>query len=206
MPSNAFRQHLLVLLEDADDLLDVHRQRRTGRPGRQWGLGALNRAAVVLCVSAWEAYVEEVIREAITALRPAPGTPLGTWAALHASARSSIGRFNNPNVENVRMLLSDAVGLPDITVFWSWRNCTVVHARELLAEALRFRHQIAHGINPGRSFTASTRVGCPLFSDGWEAGLMRASVISSSTHLELRILGLSELLDNKHRPAPFATP
>jgi len=148
MPSNAFRQHLLVLLEDADDLLDVHRQRRTGRPGRQWGLGALNRAVVVLCVSAWEAYVEEVIREAITALRPAPGTPLGTWAALHASARSSIGRFNNPNVENVRMLLSDAVGLPDITVFWSWRNCTVVHARELLAEALRFRHQIAHGINP----------------------------------------------------------
>jgi hypothetical protein len=96
MPSNAFTQHLLVLLEDADELVDVHSQLRTGRPGRQWGLGALNRAVVIMCVSAWEAYVEEVIVEAITAIRPTAGTPLGSWAALNASARSSVGRFNNP--------------------------------------------------------------------------------------------------------------
>jgi hypothetical protein len=50
MPSTAFTQHLLVLLEDADELNDAHVQQRTGRPGRQWGLGAINRAVVVLCV------------------------------------------------------------------------------------------------------------------------------------------------------------
>ncbi len=148
MPSNAFTQHLLALLEDADELVDVHGQMRTGLPGRQWGLGALNRAVVVMSVSAWEAYIEEVIIEAITAIRPAAGNALGNWPALNASARSAIGRFNNPNVENVRMLISHSIGLPDITASWYWRNCTVAHARELLAEALSLRHQIAHGINP----------------------------------------------------------
>jgi hypothetical protein len=148
MASNAFTQHLLVLLQDADELLDVHSQLRTGGPGRQWGLGGLNRAVVVTCVSAWEAYVEEVLVEAVTAIRPPAGGPLGNWAALNASARSAIGRFNNPNVENVRLLISDALGLPDITASWSWQNCTVDHARELLADALRLRHQIAHGVNP----------------------------------------------------------
>jgi hypothetical protein len=148
MPSNALTQHLHPLLEDADDLLDAHSQLRTGRPGRQWGLGALNRAVVVMCVSAWEAYIEEAIVEAITAIRPAAGAPLGSWVSLNASARSLVGRFNNPNVDNVRALLSDALGLPDITASWCWRNCTSDHARELLAQALRFRHQIAHGVNP----------------------------------------------------------
>ena len=112
------------------------------------GTRAANRAVVIMCVSAWEAYVEAAIMEAITAIRPAVGSPLGSWAALNASARSAIGRFNNPNVENVRKLLSDAIGLPDITLSWWWRNCTVEHARERLAEALDLRHQIAHGVNP----------------------------------------------------------
>ena len=92
--------------------------------------------------------MEEVIVEAITAIRPAAGTPLGSWAALNAAARSSVGRFNNPNVDNVRMLISDSIGLPDITVSWSWRNCMSLDAAGLLAEALRLRHQIAHGVNP----------------------------------------------------------
>src|SRR5437667_3167935 len=139
MPSNAFTQHLVVLLEDAEELLAVHTQLRTGRPGRQWGLGALNHAVVVMCVSAWEAYIQEVIVEAITAIRPASGVPLGNWVALNASARSLVGRFNNPNVDNVRMLISDALGLPNITTSWSWKNCTDEYARTLLAEALRLR-------------------------------------------------------------------
>ncbi len=148
MPSGAFNQHLVALLKDARELLNAHTQLRTGRAGRQWGLGALNRAVVVMCVSAWEAYVEEVLVEAIDAIRPAPGAAPGSWPVLNASARSLIGRFNNPNVDNVRMLISDSIGLPDIAIWWSWRNCTIEQARERLAEALRFRHQIAHGVNP----------------------------------------------------------
>lgn len=148
MPSNAFNDHLMKLLEDAKDLLLAHRRLRTGQAGRQWRLAALNRAVVVTCVSAWEGYVEEVLLEAVNTLRPAVGGPLGNWPALNASARSAIGRFHNPNVDQVRTLFSDGIGLADITASWRWRSCTVEHARDLLTRALRHRQEIAHGVNP----------------------------------------------------------
>jgi len=137
-----------VQLGDASELIAGHIQLRTGRPGRQWGLGAINRGVVITCVSAWEAYIEEIVVEAVTLMRPAEGAPLGNWPALNASARSQIGRFNNPNVDNVRTLISDAIGLPNITAAWSWKNCNPDRARTLLAQALTYRHQIAHGVNP----------------------------------------------------------
>jgi hypothetical protein len=102
---------------------------------------------IVTCVSAWEAYLEELVREMIAALRPAAG-PVGVWSPLSASAQGQLGRFNNPNVENVRSLMADTVGLANITAFWSWRNCTVPQAKERLRAAIRFRHQTAHGVKP----------------------------------------------------------
>lgn len=148
MPSNAYDNHLVVLLRDARELTQAHERLRTGLRGRQWELGALNRAVVVMSVSAWEAYIEEVLREAIIALRPVPPAALGNWSALFAAARSQIGRFNTPNVQNVRGLISDFIGLADVTDAWSWRNCVPQQARDLLADALQCRHQIAHGVNP----------------------------------------------------------
>ncbi len=71
MPSNAYTNHLVVLLKVVRVLQAAHKQLRTGLAGRQWGLGSLNRAAVVLAVSSWEAYLEEVVRECLEAIRPA---------------------------------------------------------------------------------------------------------------------------------------
>ena len=147
MPSNAFTGHLEPLLGDAGELLTAHAALRTGRPGRQYGLASLNRATVVICVSAWEAYVEELVREALEAIRP-PSPPMGTWPALNATARGAIGRFNTPNTDQVRMLVSDALGLPDVQNHWSWFNCNPVQARARLQEAMDYRHAVAHGVNP----------------------------------------------------------
>jgi hypothetical protein len=147
MPSAAFSNYLQPLLADARELEQAHSRLRTGQRGRQWGLGALNRAVVVMSVSAWEAYVEELLKEAILLIRP-PAPPLGPWPALNASALSQVGRFNNPNMANVRTLFSDYLGLHDVTAFWAWRNCPVARSRSYLEDALRFRHQIAHGVNP----------------------------------------------------------
>jgi len=147
VPSNAFAVHLEQLLRDADELDAAHAQLRTGNPGRQFGLAALNRAAVVICVSAWESYVEELVREAIEGIRPATA-PLGVWSAHKAWVLGQLGRFNTPSMENVRGLLSDSIGLQGVQQSWIWRNCTAVQAAEKLAGALRYRHQIAHGVNP----------------------------------------------------------
>jgi hypothetical protein len=145
--SRAYTEHLEVLLKDAEELELAHRRLRTGAAGRQWGLGALNRGVVVLCVSAWEAYVEALVREAVSAIRPS-GPTMGVWAALDASARTQIGRFNNPTPDHVRTLFAEAVGVPDVTTRWHWQRVDARRASERLAEALELRHKIAHGVNP----------------------------------------------------------
>jgi hypothetical protein len=60
LPSNALAVHLDQLLGDATELDTIHSQLRTGLAGRQYELASLNRAAVVISVSAWESYVEEL--------------------------------------------------------------------------------------------------------------------------------------------------
>lgn len=147
MPSNAFSVHLDQLLADATELDTIHTQLKTGLVGRQYGLASLNRAAVVISVSAWESYVEELTREALWALRPlAP--PLGNWPALSAFVLGDLGRFNTPNAQKVADLLKRCLGLTDVRISWRWRNCTSSQAAALLDRALALRHEIAHGVNP----------------------------------------------------------
>ncbi len=147
MPSNAFGGHLFRLLRDAADLIEASGQLPIGIPGRPLRVAALNRAIVVTCASAWEAYIEELVRESLNLLRPAV-PPLGLWPALNATVRGQLARFNNPNTENIRMLLSDALGLQNIQTAWAWQNCTSEQAVQRLTEAMTLRHQIAHGVNP----------------------------------------------------------
>ena len=146
MASRSLREHLLVLLRDAEELDQAHRRLRTGGVGRQWGLGSLNRSVVVACVSAWEAYLESVVLEVLESARP-PDAP-GMWSSWSASVRSAVGRFNNPTPDNVANLFRDALGLQNIRLSWEWRNCTAAQAEARLAEALRYRHEVAHGVNP----------------------------------------------------------
>ncbi len=147
MPSNALTVHLDQLLQDALELDAIHTQLRTGNPGRQFGLASLNRAAVVIAVSAWESYVEELMRESLQTVRPA-APPLDPWPALNAFILGELGRFHTPNAHNVANLLYRCLGLANVSASWGWRNCTSARAITLLDEALTLRHEIAHGVNP----------------------------------------------------------
>ena len=144
--SLAFNDHLLPLLEDAVRLDAM----ASGLPMTtivRLQRAAINRAIVVTAVSAWEAYVEELVRESLQAIRP-PSPPLGLWPALNATIRGQLGRFNNPNTENVRLLIADALGLANLPTHWTWQNCTAAQATQRLRAAMELRHQIAHGVNP----------------------------------------------------------
>ncbi len=147
MPSNALTLHLSQLLADASELDTIHNQLRTGNPGRQYGLASLNRAAVVMSVSAWESYFEELMREALQALHPG-SLPLGAWPALNAYILGLLGRFNTPNSQNIADLIQRCLSLTDVRLAWGWKNCTSAQAVAFLDDALSYRHQIAHGVNP----------------------------------------------------------
>jgi hypothetical protein len=147
LPSNALSVHLDQLLGDASELDTIHSQLRTGLPGRQYGLASLNRAAVVISVSAWESCVEELVRESLQTLHLA-APHLAGWPALNAFILGEVGRFNTPNAQNVANLINRCLGLPDVRASWGWPNCTSAQAVEHLNRALGLRHQIAHGVNP----------------------------------------------------------
>jgi hypothetical protein len=147
LPSDALSIHLRQLLVDADELNRAHIQLRTGGPGRQYGLASLNRAAVVMSVSAWEAYIEELMRESVRVLQP-PAPPLGSWPALNAYAMGLLGNFNTPNQVNVERLIRNCLGLADVHLSWTWQNCTSAQAVQRLTVAMTYRHHIAHGVNP----------------------------------------------------------
>jgi len=147
MASNALNSHLEPVLADAEEINVGHERLRTGLAGRQYGLGALNRAVVVMCVSAWEAYVEEIMKECLESLKP-PSPPLGLWPAHNASVRSLVGRFNNPDTQHTVGLVRDCIGMPDVTTYWHWTRTSPERAKERLEEAIKLRHQIAHGVTP----------------------------------------------------------
>ncbi len=147
MPSNAFSVHLEQLLSDADELADIHYRLRTGKAGRQFGLASLNRASVVMSVSAWESYVEELLRETVEALRP-PAPLVGVWPALYTHVTGLLNTFNTPNAVNVERLIRNCLGLADVQLSWTWQNCTSAQAAQRLTLAMTYRHQIAHGVNP----------------------------------------------------------
>jgi len=162
VPSNAVTVHLRQLLQDAIDLDDAHSRLRTGSPGRQFRLAALNRAAVVISVSAWESYVEELMRECLQVLRP-PAPPLDPWPALNAYILGLLGRFNTPNAPNVSTLINNCIGLADVQLSWVWHMCNSAQAILRLNDTLTHRHEIAHGVNPRPTIHNTYSSSLPMF-------------------------------------------
>jgi hypothetical protein len=147
LSSQAFTNHLMQLLRDADELDDAHALLSVAVPLPQHKLDALNRAVVVMSVSAWEKYVEELVGEAVLAMRPVAGH-LGPWPVHYASVLGQAAQFHTPNPDHVKAILSNAVGLTDVHPAWNWPGSTSVQSVQALLRALNLRHKIAHGINP----------------------------------------------------------
>jgi hypothetical protein len=148
MPSNAFTQHFVVLMKDAEELLQAHHDLKSGKPGRQWGIGALNRSAVVMALSCWEQYVESLANEVVDLQQPTIVAGTG-WPVLKTTVASAAKRMNTPNAYNVKTLLCDACGIPDVTAAWAWRYHTnAADNRKALEDLVGLRGQIAHGVNP----------------------------------------------------------
>jgi hypothetical protein len=152
----------VTLVDPLDELEGGTREVRDGddRPGEprgdpqkvKTGAGkrvqelALNRAIVVLTVAAWQAYVQDITREAIDLLKPA-APPMQPWNLTNAQVTRAIQLFSTPNAENTRDLLS-FVGF-DPRPSWTWKvgqeALSSASACERMNRWLQVRHAIAHG-------------------------------------------------------------
>ena len=70
MASNSLNGHLLPLLKEGEYLSALVLRVDPGDAEGPLKIAALNRAVVIACVSSWEAYIEELVRESLAAVRP----------------------------------------------------------------------------------------------------------------------------------------
>ncbi len=166
---------------DIRHLLGIHSALAGKNRGRRpSALGVLNRSAIVLTAALWEAFLEDVCLEAIRrVVDELPSSsrlpnsvkvaisrrfdmqrnPMSPWeladrgwakAWLHFG-ESEIGRFHNPTSENVRTLVSNLLGIPDVTAMWTWAGMSNQQACKKLDDFLILRGEIAHRVRPGSS-------------------------------------------------------
>ena len=113
-------------------------------------------SALATFVAAWEAYIEELVRNFFDAT----ANPLDPkFHAVHSIAKNtavrSLERFNTPNAENTRNLLVQYTGYDPIGDWiWSTRKMSAIATRQMLNEILQVRHSFAHGFPiPAYSWT-----------------------------------------------------
>jgi hypothetical protein len=155
-------------MSDPHNLISMHEHSRTGK-GRRHRETTLNRAAVVLCVAAWQAYVGDTVKAILDDLAISAGQPgHAEYLVLKGLVSGSLGRFNTPNAYNSRGLLN-SVGF-DPQSSWSFtlsgpnRTYGAASVEKELDEWLAVRHAIAHGSDLPRKpvLTGWTKAGATI--------------------------------------------
>jgi hypothetical protein len=147
MASSAFEQ-LDIRLTDIDDLMEAHSAVGGPSRGGRRRLHGVNRAAVLMLCAHLEGYVEDVFREALTAINP------------RLDPEPLVGRFNNPRPGEIDKLFRfigmtnasrgigrrGGVGLKDIKGHVRTRTVPESNRiREGIDSLVGKRNQIAHG-------------------------------------------------------------
>ena len=115
-------------------------------------------AALTGYVAAWNAYIDNLVRDFYDMIADSANPK---FDAIHTLAKGTIEnaltRFNTPNWENTRNLLSQCTGYDPINDWGgSQTNMNLEQVRQRLNEILRVRHSLAHGSDmPAYNWTQS---------------------------------------------------
>lgn len=105
-------------------------------------LGALKRAALIMTMTAWETYVEDVATELFNnkfgALK---GCQIGNFMEQQFSTRLKM--FHNPDSAKTKQIFEEFFGI-DVTEHWKWSNYIPKQARETLNAWLKKRGDAVH--------------------------------------------------------------
>jgi len=126
------RDQLNQGLQELKDLEDLVQLKTQGSQGPTAGIAAARRAAVLLLNAHFEAYLEDVLQEALTALN----------AGLDASTLRR--DFTTPRPRNIDRLFV-LLGIDKISHQPSWQKAANKTVRGALEELQDTRNAIAHG-------------------------------------------------------------
>jgi len=106
---------------------------------------ALKKASLILTLTAWETYVEDVATELFyEQIKIIKGSNLGAFAEKQLAERLKF--FHNPNSKKTKNLFEEFFDL-DVTEQWSWNNVEPKDAREQLNEWISKRGEAVHRAN-----------------------------------------------------------
>jgi len=131
-----FRQSLSEARELADcyDVLNSHPELSTP--------SSLKKACLILTLTAWETYVEDVIAELFESkFSLLKGSPLGAFAEKQLKERLKF--FHNPNSQKTKHLFEEFFHI-DVTEHWKWNNVMPKDAREQLNRWISKRGEAVH--------------------------------------------------------------
>lgn len=123
---------LTVRLRDVDQLMAAHETVGGLEPGRRYDVEGLNRAAVLMLCAHFEGYVEDVMREALSALN------------VRIDAAPLLAAFHNPWPDRIDDLFA-FIGMSRPCRTISWQRASNASVKENLDDLVRTRNRIAHG-------------------------------------------------------------
>ena len=172
MPSKARLSFDENIKRDIERLLKIHEIIGGGGRGRRYELEVLNKSAIVLITSFWEAYCEDVAHQGLVHIADNMETSedlpkeikkrlveelkkckheLAIWQISDSGWRDylkrsvrPIERMNTPKTANVDNLFSDLIGIRDISSSWHWRGMPSENAKSKLDRFVTLRGSIAH--------------------------------------------------------------
>ncbi len=131
-------------IKDAEDLL-AHFDALNTQPPRD-NAEVLKRAGLVMALTAWETYVEDLAREEVQArLRAVNGSPLGKF--VQARLEEELKRFHNPSAEKTKRLFLEYLEI-DVTSRWQWMHFDQSKVRKTLDDLISRRGDAVHRSKP----------------------------------------------------------
>ena len=145
MPSTAASKyitaagHIRTLRKAATD--------RRLRPMSQDEIQVYYHASLTAYVAAWEAYINGLVSGFYDVLADSSDSGFNAiYTIAQQAAERAVERFNTPNWENTRNLLTQCTGYDPINDWaWSRRGMDGLQVHMKLNEILQVRHSFAHG-------------------------------------------------------------
>lgn len=131
-------------IQDAEILLEHFDSANTHPPPENTEV--LKRAGLVMALTAWETYVEDLAQELVQLRLERSNDPHLTGLVLRR-LDSELRRFHNPNSEKTRQLFIDYLDI-DVTRQWRWGGFEPASAIAKLNELISKRGDAVHRSKP----------------------------------------------------------
>lgn len=141
--SKAF-QGFEYAIRDADELLG-HFDAVNRKPPPD-GAEVLKRAGLVMALTAWETYVEDLLLEIMQRkLGAVTGSYVGDF--VMKKLHQDLKQFHNPSSDKTKRIFVEYVGV-DVTLGWTWANYDPEKARSALNSWIAKRGDAVHRSRP----------------------------------------------------------